>query len=291
MLKRLAQAYPHEQSLKKLFITAFLVGAFIGLFLIVFQPFGASEITDSTFRNFYLSGYGLITFLAAVLFHLSIRLFFPKWNEEKNWTTGKEITALLGIILLIALFNLLYTNFIYKRSFHLLQLPYWIGITLLVAVFPVTFGVLLRQVRMKKETEALASVMNSEIHSRPEEKTMPVPLNWKFVAENEKDFFETNEAVLCFIESADNYCTFYFFENGVVKKQMLRSSLKRIEEQVPHPSLYRCHRSYLVNLGKIESVQGNAQGYRLHLENTELTVPVSRNLGKELKRKLLITND
>ncbi|WP_366512832.1 LytTR family transcriptional regulator DNA-binding domain-containing protein [Kordia sp.] len=42
-------------------------------------------------------------------------------------------------------------------------------------------------------------------------------------------------------------------------------------------NIYKTHRSYLVNLDKIISCSGNAQGYQLSLENYTNTVPVSRS--------------
>lgn len=61
---------------------------------------------------------------------------------------------------------------------------------------------------------------------------------------------------------------------------MLRSTLRRMEDALASwPQFFRCHRTYLVNLDKVAHVSGNAQGYRLHLEGLDDTIPVSRNLN------------
>ncbi len=285
----LTKPYPADKSIKRLLVSAVSIGLFIGVFLIAFQPFGANEIPDKTFRIAFLGGYGFVTIVATIVYGILLRLVFPKWIEEKTWTTGKEIFGTLSIIFLVSILNLVYTNLVFHRTFDPIQIPYWAGVTMLVSIIPVAFSVVLRQGKMSRESEGMAKEMNVEIEHRKEElipAAAPGIATWIFTSENEKEKIETDEHRLLFIESADNYSTFYVLENKEVKKQMLRGSLKKMGEQVSHPSLYRCHRTYIVNLSKVISVSGNAQGYRLHFDGTDLTVPVSRNLGKELKHKL-----
>jgi magnesium-transporting ATPase (P-type) len=284
MLKILRQPYPLDPNPKRRVIAACCFGVFISLFLFVFQPFGIENIRDQQFKILFLSGYGAITIVAALGYLLSVRKLFPKWMSEKSWTVGRQIVNTLFIICLVSLLNMVYTNTIFNRTFYWVQIPYWAGVTLLVSVIPVSFSVALRQGRLKNETAKLSLEMNEEIHHREEEKVPETA--WKFRSENEKEVFETHENDLLFVEAADNYSTFYFFNAGNVKKEMLRGSLKKMEEQIVHPALFRCHRTYIANLSNVTSVSGNAQGYRLHFKQTDLTIPVSRNLGKELKDRL-----
>jgi DNA-binding LytR/AlgR family response regulator len=73
----------------------------------------------------------------------------------------------------------------------------------------------------------------------------------------------------------------------VLSKKLLRNSLKAVTESlVEHPQLFRCHKSYLVNLLNVVHVSGNAQGYKLHLLNTDFRVPVSRQHNEEIKKRL-----
>lgn len=289
MLKILRQPYPHDLSFRHHALSAVYFGIFIACFLIAFQPFGADTIPDTTFKHLFLAGFGLVTIVAAIFYNVVLRLVFPKWVDEKNWTVGRQIFGTLIVIFFVSICNLVYTNTVFGRTFNFIQIPYWAGVTMLVSIIPVSFSVVLRQSKLKKETETLSEVINEEIHHREEEQPVQeisVTPIWKFISENEKDIFETTENELLYVEAADNYSTFYFLKEGSVKKQMLRGSLKMMEEQVSHPSLFRCHRTYLANLANVISVSGNAQGYRLNFPQTDLTIPVSRNLGKELKTKV-----
>jgi DNA-binding LytR/AlgR family response regulator len=65
-------------------------------------------------------------------------------------------------------------------------------------------------------------------------------------------------------------------------------TMKKAEEALEAwPGFFRCHRAYIVNLDKVQHVEGNAQGYRLRFPDVEEPVPVSRNLNSEFSDKLL----
>ncbi len=58
-----------------------------------------------------------------------------------------------------------------------------------------------------------------------------------------------------------------------------RMTLKDLENQLEHlPNFCKTHRSYLVNLGVVEQVNGNAQGLQLVIPGLEFSVPVSRTM-------------
>lgn len=76
-------------------------------------------------------------------------------------------------------------------------------------------------------------------------------------------------------------------ESGSVEKEMrktLRITMKQMEQAVEGcPFIVRCHRAFLVNIGKVTDVSGNSQGYRLRLEGCRDEVPVSRAYAKQIK--------
>jgi hypothetical protein len=78
-------------------------------------------------------------------------------------------------------------------------------------------------------------------------------------------------------------------DNGVRRGSLIRSSLKRLENQLQEkltvgaghagdfqPPLLRCHRSYIVNLSRVRTCQGNRHGLKLALVGAEKSIPVSR---------------
>ncbi len=79
----------------------------------------------------------------------------------------------------------------------------------------------------------------------------------------------------------------FYLKEGQVEQALLRSTLKRTEEQLfEYPSVVRCHRAFLVNADKIRHVNGNSQGLQLILKNIKTEIPVSRNFSKALKERM-----
>ncbi|MDP4262474.1 MAG: LytTR family DNA-binding domain-containing protein [Bacteroidota bacterium] len=93
---------------------------------------------------------------------------------------------------------------------------------------------------------------------------------------------------LYFITAANNYVKVHFIKNDKISYSIIRMTMKRVEEALQSwPDFFRCHRAYIVNLDKVQHVEGNAQGYRVRLAGVEEPIPVSRNLNSEFSDKLL----
>jgi DNA-binding LytR/AlgR family response regulator len=100
-----------------------------------------------------------------------------------------------------------------------------------------------------------------------------------------------NEAFI-FAEALENYCEIYFYEVDKIKKLIIRSTISNIAEQLkPNEAIFKCHRSYVVNLNLVENVIGNVQGSKIKLKNIENQIPVSRTLIKEFKNKWMNKNN
>ena len=53
----------------------------------------------------------------------------------------------------------------------------------------------------------------------------------------------------------------------VLRKLTVRETITNVEEKITGTKIiYRPHRSYLVNLQKIEKITGDSQGLKLHFE-------------------------
>ena len=90
-----------------------------------------------------------------------------------------------------------------------------------------------------------------------------------FYSDNKSEWLKIRPTDLILLESADNYVSIHYREKDKVQKKLLRSTLTKMEEQITHPSIFRCHRSYMVNLNQIKQVQGNSRGLQLDLLDSE----------------------
>lgn len=80
-----------------------------------------------------------------------------------------------------------------------------------------------------------------------------------------------------FIEAMENYVSIYLSE----KKFVVHSTLKSIQQQLPVASFIQPHKSYLVNINAIQSIEGNI------LNIHEYQVPISKYQKEEVMEKIV----
>jgi LytTr DNA-binding domain len=288
VLRILQQPYPFgEKSNARLLIQSIGEGTFIALFLIFFQPFGVSDWQDPN-KNLYLAAYGLITALCGIILRFVVFKTFPKYHSEATWNVGKEILSIMMLILMIAAGNVVYSNFVFKLENGISSFFWMLLAVMIIGIFPATFGVMLNYIiQLKKYNQPIVVhhhasevAINEQISENKIQNAAPL----KLIAENEKDSIELTTESLYFIESSDNYSTVFYEKSGKLQKELLRSSLTRLESQISSENIVRCHRSFIVNLDKVEKITGNAQGYKLHLKSPELLVPVARKYSEIIER-------
>lgn len=68
------------------------------------------------------------------------------------------------------------------------------------------------------------------------------------------------------------------------KDYKLKMPIKEIEKILDSKIFYRCHRSFLINLRKVEEL--SEEHNLLRLEN-DINIPISRNKIKEFKTRIL----
>ena len=154
-----------------------------------------------------------------------------------------------------------------------------------IAVLPIFLIILIAERLMLSKHVKLAQNVSEKLQTTDNTKDDDRVLT--LIAENEKDKLEIRLNDLLFIEANDNYSAICFTEYGKLKKQLLRGSLKRMEEQLKDCEfVVRCHKSYIVNVSKISKLSGNAQGYKLHFPDVDSEIPVSRSFPKSILDKI-----
>lgn len=92
---------------------------------------------------------------------------------------------------------------------------------------------------------------------------------------------------LLMIQSADNYLAIKYIEHNKVCKFLLRNSIKKLEKQLFHSSIIRCHRSYMINTKRIETSKKVPSGFVIKMQMLpETEVPVSKSYVSHIKRFL-----
>ena len=87
------------------------------------------------------------------------------------------------------------------------------------------------------------------------------------------------------IESAGNYVTILYDNDGKLVRYSLRNTLNSIEEICKANGLVRCHRSFFVNLNKIKIIRRTSEGIFAEIDHSGVEdIPVSKTYAPELMR-------
>jgi DNA-binding LytR/AlgR family response regulator len=283
----LSEPYPFEDDKIRLLKSSVLIGSFVALFLLVFRPFGLAAISEISFgsRIVIFAGYGLITFVISYSYDHLTRMVFPRFFNDRSWTLGKQLLSLLVLVFLIGLGNLFYSHFLGFTGISGTSMLYFQMYTLLIGIFPVTAITLFARMKHLRDNLEDARSLNEKL-GVIKGQVSDHAIVLKFISENEKESLELSHDQFLYAESADNYTEIVFLENKILRRFLIRSSLRRILMTVDDADLFQCHRSFIVNLKQIRKVTGNTQGCRLELAGTTDQIPVSRRNVTELKQLL-----
>ena len=80
-----------------------------------------------------------------------------------------------------------------------------------------------------------------------------------------------------YIESADNYAVIHYLNGNKLDKIFLRNTLKNIEWRFRDRNVVRCHRSYIINLNKVQMLRRDENEMLLDFGDDRVPpIPVSK---------------
>ena len=273
----LNQAYPAPSSGIKSLATSFLFGLFIALFLWYFEPF---DINQRRYEFWKLLGYGLITSLVLFLCLHLMPLWWKGLFSDEHWKLKHQLLFYCLILFVIATLNGIYTNFINNLDFSWNNYWWIIHRTFALGGIPLTFITLV-------DYQRKTSAFNNQADEILQAKTAFAPEKnnqiYSIVTDLKDESFQFDEIHFLYAVAVGNYIDVYTQDGQTSKRKTYRLSLSSFEVQLKSSSLVRCHRSYLVNLRKVEDISGNAQGLKLQLKGNVKNIPVSRKYVPSVK--------
>jgi hypothetical protein len=244
------------------YLLIIIVFVFSVAFLNLFVPFNINRwYSDSGIIQFLrLSSYGFVVALVFLFTQFPLR----KWLKQKQFRIKYYISWLLIEITLISLvYMFLYGN---PVGNFMNDFIFSIRYTVLGIIIPYSFALLIIYYKNQR----------AEINLLRKNIKMPSTKNLlQFRDEKNRIKFSVLASNLLYLEGADNYVYVFYAEKGKVKRDVLRNSLKNMEESLKPESIVRCHRSYMINSRKIESVKNSGKRIYLKLIDTSETIPVS----------------
>jgi hypothetical protein len=277
----LSQPFPAPHPSASVLKYSFYSGVTVFTILILFLPFGFDQVQGNE-RYLHAFLFGLATFIVVTLNTFLLPTVFPSLFDERRWTVGKELIMMLWNIVSVTLANAALMHWLYGLSLSPDRIIRIFGITAAVGIFPVTLIVLLKQQALLKKYTGEAIALEKQL------KELPVRDNEisDFIilqGDNQDENLSILLSDLRYISSADNYIRINYANNGIIVRKVMRSTLKKAEQMLSqYPAIFRCHRAYIINLAAVDSVSGNAQGYKLHINGSDELIPVSRSLNQQL---------
>ncbi len=271
--------YPNDDTIVTRIKRAAIFGLFIAVFLAAFKPFGFDEVSGWLLYKLCL-GFGLITFVSIVFLNVFLPKLIPAFFDNEKWFVYKEIGFTLLNLVFIGFWNAMYLFLMGYSTLEIWPLIIELQLnTLTVGIIPIVIYVYYDQAKYFKKYALEAEKMSSQISQHPMD--LPEDRLLVFKNENGEIEYQVPSSQLLFVKSDGNYLELMIKEADKINKQLLRNRIKNVIEDLP-TIFVRCHRSFIVNLEKVRSVDGNARGYELTIANTDIKVPVSRNLAADV---------
>lgn len=286
----LSAKYPMDISWKQAFITAFLSGLFVALFLNVFQPFGLSAAEwDHKTRD--LASYGIPSFVVVLMVNAILLVI----GTGTQWMVWQVCLFFVTIVILITGANALWGAWLFDECCNWSSVSTMLIQTVAIGFFPIVGTVAYQRMRLVHRHEGVAEDLNSRISLDAETHdkgtiepvasgVAVIPDVIRLSGENRGESLDVRLGLFYFVEASANYVEVVWrSQEGKLIRTMLRAPLKAIEAQMVdwNPTVVRCHRSFLVNRSKVSRAEGNALGLTLSLDEPGLSVPVSRTFVRE----------
>lgn len=260
------------------------MSTFVFLFLLVFRPFGLA--TESSIVSI-AAGFGG-TCLVTMLFLNSIVIrLLPGFFDENNWFVWKEIVWEFINVSSVGFANALFASWMFELPFNGKLILVFEGFTIAVAFLPMSFFTLFNYVVKRQQYERVSEQLTPLVKTnRHLEEHNPTAIVFEKAGEEP---LTIDPEALVYIQAADNYLELYSLEGSSLRRDVIRKTLKSACDDLEfYPNIIQVHRSFIANLDQVERISGNAQGLKLHFEQTDAVVPVSRKLTTQLQQYFAI---
>ena len=259
------------------------------IFINIFRPFNSEDWIPgiNTFNYFLYSSLMVLIGLTLISISRIIMHFFVKkisigYLEYLIWILG-EITILAAFYIFIAHKVGFIDNYIqqnpglvyWEATFEIFRKAVANTTWMLLIPYVISFLYLYNEHLIKKLTENTEENKENNVIQFKDEK-------------DEVRFSITSDKVV-FIESSDNYCIIKYLNNDKISDFVLRSSLKRLANELIDTPIQRCHRSYMINLEHVASLKkGNSDiSFEFDVPNVK-EIPISKSYNEKIMELFVI---
>lgn len=268
--KYIGQPFRLLATLKQRMVFASGMFVFSLLFLLLFIPFNITEwiVYTSPFKVLQLPGLGIIV---GILIHISqlLQYFLFRNGQLKVYHLfiGFFIDTILISIPLSILYSIPANSFwIEFRQTMAIVVPlallwYILGISLM-ALWDNYYN---KEVSVSRQGDQKQTIQVDRINIKDGNGQLRLSLR---------------PEDLIYFESADNYVIVFFRKNQRISREVVRNSLKNIENDLSLYNCVRCHRSFIVNIANVTAIKKKGRSYIIELDSIDTPIPISRGYVK-----------
>lgn len=152
--------------------------------------------------------------------------------------------------------------------------------TLLVLALPYFVGILILYVQEQLQVvEELTLKVNKPVNAAD---------SVTVIDENGKVAVSMPVRNILYFKSEDNYVLLYYKHESELKKELIRTNLKKLEQELNQPSFVRIHRSYMINSQNLLSAVKTSRGYKVKMDNDpQHHLPVSATYQTSFEGKVV----
>ena len=288
MIRFLSQDFPFFIKLKRAIKVPIVLSSLSFLFVLFIGPI----LVQSGQKNSSLAFIMLfMVFNSQLLFRLLIPLFFKNQFSEKKWTVGKEIIWLfleiaVGIFFCYMLLHWLWNvpDGLYLQNTIRNITRVFIGLQL-VAV-PLAIYIkreMVLQTYLKRATYLNMFLIKKKVVDQKNTLGHTVILK----SNDENQNIELQASDILFLKAAQNYVEVFYVSDHQVKRILLRNTLKSLFQDLKDSKVFIfCHRSYVLNIQQVATINGNSRGYKVLLRHYNEPIPVSRQKAQEFEEAI-----
>ncbi|MFD2529876.1 LytR/AlgR family response regulator transcription factor [Polaribacter marinaquae] len=250
---------------------ALLLGTVIPVLLITLEPFDNSN--SFSYKYLILSGYSVCIIIPILIFH-PIENYVYK-IQTKRWFIVNECIYIISTLFVIFIFSFFYHFFVISGLTSFTYELIWSFIKSFGVPFTPIVVPLWLYLRSK-----YGQIEVPDYDKSSTKKVKKITIN----GTNKSETLTIFESDFIFAKAQQNYVDIYFNTDKGMQQKTLRSTLSNIIKQLP--KAWQVHRSYLVNLDYLKTVEGNARKRFIRITTTEETIPISQVYYKALNKRL-----
>lgn len=251
-----------------------LTAAFALVFINIYEPFGVETWFNVT--RWELLAYSSLVILTGVLVVVVSRIIMYLVAKRNPLLVWHYFLWVAAEIFFMALFYALFQKFILKDA-RILPLILEVSIRNTALVLLLPYSVIWLYLSWRdKHYQLLKLSVNppSADHSR---NLIP------FHDEKGELRFSVKYENLLYLESADNYVKIHYLDKDRVTRFTLRTTIKKLEEQLEGTDIIRCHRSYMVNFDMVKILRRGKDELVLELDVPgTIELPVSKTYAQRV---------